>query len=68
MNRMYKQFGQQNGMNNMVNQIKDFQKSFKGDPQQQLNSLLNSGKIPQNALNQAQQMAKPIYELMKGLK
>lgn len=67
MNQMYKQFGQ-NGMNNMVNQIKNFQKTINGDPEQQLNSLLNSGRVPQNMLNQAQQMAKPIYELMKGLK
>lgn len=67
MNQMFKQFGN-NGMNQMVNQIQNFQKGFKGDPKEQLNSLINSRNVPQNVLNQAQQMARPIYNMMKNMK
>lgn len=67
-NRMYKQFGgQQNNMDQMIKQIKSIQNTFKGDPNERLNNIIKSGKIPQGILNQAQQKAKPIYELMKSL-
>lgn len=67
-NQMYNRFGgKQKGMNNIVDNIKNFQKQLQGNPEEQLNSVINSGKVPQNVLNQAQQMAKPIYQMMKNL-
>lgn len=66
-NQLYKQFGKnQNNMSQLIGNIKQFQKGIK-DPQSQLQSMLKSGQVPQNILNQAQQMARPIYEMMKGL-
>ena len=50
---------------NMIQQIKQFKNLLKGDPNQQLQTLLDSGKVSQDMLNKAQEMAKPIYELMK---
>lgn len=68
MNQMYNHFGnRQQDMNGMVERIKQFRNAFRGDPHQQLQEMINSGKIPQNVLNQAQEMAKPIYEAMKAL-
>lgn len=68
MNPMYNHFGnRQQNVNGMVEQIKQFKNAFRGDPNQQLQSMIDSGKIPQNVLNQAQEMAKPIYEAMKAL-
>lgn len=68
MNPMYNHFGnRQQNISGMVEQIKQFRNAFRGDPGQQLQSMIDSGKIPQNVLNQAQEMAKPIYEAMKAL-
>lgn len=67
-NQMYNRFGgSQNSMDGMVGRIKQFQNTLKGNPEEQLQSMINSGKVPQGVLNRAQQMAKPIYDIMRGL-
>lgn len=57
----------QNNMQGMIQKIKVFKGLLKGDPQRELQKLLDSGQVPQGMLNQAQEMAKPIYEAMKEL-
>ena len=52
---------------NPYGQIMDFYRNFKGDPQKQLQELINSGRVPQNALNEAQRQAKPIYDALKTM-
>lgn len=52
-------------INSMVNQIQQFKKTLKGDPKEQLQTIMN--QVPQSVLNRAQEMAKPIYEVMKRL-
>lgn len=54
-----------NNYQNMIQQIKQFKSMLRGDPNQQLQQMIDSGKVSQEMLNQAQQMAKPLYELMK---
>ena len=44
-------------MANMIQQFQQFRNSFRGDPRQQVQQLLNSGKISQAQYNQAVQMA-----------
>lgn len=49
----------------IVEQFRDFRNSFKGDPQTRINELLASGKITQEQLNQATEMANMIKGMMK---
>ena len=66
-NRLSKQFGgQQNNMSQMIENIKQFKQGLK-DPEKQMQALLSSGRVNQQMLNQAQQMARSIYDMMKSL-
>ena len=44
-------------MMNMVSQFNQFRNQFQGDPRQQVQELLNSGKMSQDQFNSLQQMA-----------
>lgn len=50
---------------NIVEQFKEFKNSFQGDPQAKINELLTSGKVTQEQINQATEMANLIKGLMK---
>lgn len=41
----------------LMQRFQQFQKSFSGDPAQQIQQMMNSGKISQPMYNQAVQMA-----------
>lgn len=56
----------QNPMNKMIQDYKKFRQEMQGkDPQEEINKLLQSGKISQQQFNQAQQMAQQFKELLK---
>lgn len=60
-------FGMLNGqmqMNPMLQKFNQFRQMFKGDPQQQVQQMLNSGKISQAQYNQAVQMANQVAQMM----
>ena len=57
----------QYGNNNIIQQFNQFRKNFKGDPQQQIQQMLNSGKITQQQYNQAVQKANMLKSLL-GIK
>ena len=59
-------FQQMNG-NSMIDRFRRFQQMFRGDPQQQVQQLLNSGKVSQTQYNQAVQMAQQ-FQKMIGIK
>ncbi len=48
---------QGNGPMQMVQQFMQFKQNFKGDPKEEVQKMLQSGKISQQQLNQVQQMA-----------
>lgn len=50
---------------NIVRQFQQFRNNFKGDPRQQVQQLLNSGKISQEQYNQAVQMANMLQNMIK---
>lgn len=50
---------------NIVEQFKEFKNSFQGDPQAKINELLTSGRVTQEQINQATEMANLIKGLMK---
>lgn len=61
--------GPQNGPMNMMQAFQQFMNQNKGkDPNQILNQMLSSGKINQNQINQAQQMAQKVGEQFNGFK
>ena len=60
--------GQMPGMmgqfQNMVQQFRQFQQTFQGNPKAQVEKLVQSGKITQQQLNQMQQMAVQFRQLL----
>ena len=56
------QFGNMAGI---VQQFNRFKQNFQGDPKEQVQALLNSGKISQSQYNQAVQMAQALQAMMK---
>lgn len=68
-NPIFQQMGQQlNGHNvsGLMQRFQQFQQMFKGDPRQQVQQLLNSGKVSQQQYNQAVQMAQQMQRMMGG--
>lgn len=56
-----------NGMSGMLEQFQQFRKEMEGrNPNEEINRLLQSGKINQQQLNQAQQMAQQMQGMFKG--
>ena len=57
------------GMNpqfqNLMQRFQQFKSTFQGDPQQEVQKMLHSGKITQQQLNQAQSLAQQFQMLMK---
>ena len=51
-------------INPMLQKFNQFRQMFKGDPQQQVQQMLNSGKISQAQYNQAVQMANQVAQMM----
>ena len=52
------------GGNNLVSRFMQFRKSFSGDPRQQVQQLIDSGKITQSQYNDAVQKANQLYKLL----
>ena len=51
-------------MQDMLSKLNQFRQSFQGDPKQQVQQLLNSGKMSQNQYNQLSQMATQIQNML----
>ena len=49
----------------LVQRFQQFKSTFQGDPQQEVQKMLQSGKITQQQLNQAQSFAQQFQSLMK---
>ena len=62
MNPLYGMMQPQN--NNLLQRFQQFQRMFRGDPRQQVQNLLNSGKVSQAQYNQAVQMAQQLQRMI----
>ena len=51
---------------NLVTQLNQFRNNFQGDPRQQVQELLNSGKMSQSQYNQLSQTATQIQRMLNG--
>ena len=52
-------------MGNIIQQFHQFKSNFRGDPRQQVQQMLNSGRVTQEQYNQAVQMANMLQKMMK---
>ena len=52
------------GQNNFVARFNQFKQSFQGNPQQQVQQLLNSGKVTQEQYNRAVQIAQQLKQML----
>ena len=59
---------QGSGPMQMIQQFMQFKQNFKGDPKEEVQKMLQSGRISQQQLNQVQQMAGQFQNMLKGMK
>lgn len=62
MNPLY----QQMNSNQLLTKFQQFKQNFSGNPQEQVQQLLNSGKVSQEQYNQAVQMAQRLQQFLTG--
>ena len=67
-NPLYKQIQQQNQnlMNGFMQRFNQFRQNFSGNPQEQIQNLMNSGRISQEQYNSAYQMAQQMMRMISG--
>lgn len=66
-NPLFQMMGNQpNGMQQMMQRFQQFQQAFRGDPRQQVQQLLNSGRVSQQQYNQAVKMAQQFQKMLNG--
>lgn len=72
MNNLYKSLGNNNqlpapfnNLQNMMQQFNQFRNSFRGNPQQQVQQLLNSGRMTQAQFNKLKQIADQLQGMLK---
>lgn len=54
-----------NPQTDIMSRVRQLQQTFKGDPRQMVQQMLNSGKITQAQYNQAVERANQIYKAFK---
>lgn len=57
-------YNSMNKQNNFIQRFNEFRKTFNGNPQQQVQQLLNSGKVTQEQYNRAVQMANNMRKML----
>lgn len=66
-NPLFQMMGNQNnGMQQMMQRFQQFQQTFRGDPRQQVQQLLNSGRVSQQQYDQAVKMAQQFQKMLNG--
>lgn len=63
-NPLFQQMGMPQGI---MQRFQQFRQQFAGDPRQQVQQLLNSGKVSQDQYNRAVQMANQLQQML-GIK
>lgn len=65
-NPLFNQMQPQNQFAQMMQRFQQFRQTFQGDPRQQVQQLLNSGKVTQQQYDRAVQMAQQFQRMMGG--
>lgn len=64
-NSLFDQFGVQNNpLEQLAQQAREFQKQFKGSPRQEVERLLRTGQMSQSQFNQYSQIAQQVAQFM----
>ena len=64
-NPLFQTMGNQmNPMSDIVRQVKELKRTFKGSPRDEVQRLLNSGQMSQQQFNQLSQMAQQVIQAM----
>lgn len=63
-NPLFGMMQRQAPVNGMMQKLQQFSQMFRGDPKQQVQQLLNSGRVSQAQYNQAVQMANQLRQMM----
>lgn len=67
MNPLYNDMKQgMSQQNNVLQRFQQFRQNFRGNPQEQVQQLLNSGRVSQQQYNQAVQMAQQFQRMFGG--
>lgn len=64
MNPLFQQMMPQMPQNNVIQRFMQFRQQFKGNPQEQVQQLLNSGRVTQAQYDQAVQMANSLRNML----
>jgi hypothetical protein len=64
-NPLYNQMSGMGGSSDVVSRFIQFRKSFQGNPQQIVQSMVSSGRISQAQLDQAMQTAERLKSIIK---
>lgn len=60
------QMGGMGNMQQLMQRFQQFRQAFQGNPQQQIQQMLNSGQVSQESYNRAYQMAQQFQKMMGG--
>jgi hypothetical protein len=64
-NSLFNQFGRQNNpMEQLAKQAREFQRQFSGNPRQEVERLLRTGAMSQQQFNQFSQIAQQVAQFM----
>lgn len=64
-NSLYNQFGRQNNpLEQLAQQARDFRKQFSGNPRQEVERLLQTGQLSQADFNRYSQIAQQVAHMM----
>lgn len=63
-NPLYNDFSPKNDVNNIIKEAQNFRKNFKGNPQQEVQRLLNEGIMSQADFNRLMPIAQQIASMM----
>ena len=63
-NPLFNSFGNINPFQQLVNDAREFRKTFQGNPREEVEKLLNSGQMTQEQFNQYSQIAQQIAPMM----
>lgn len=64
-NPLFNLFNTNGSYPNLMREFTNFRNSFRGDPKQQVQNLLNSGQMTQNQYNELQNAARQFMQMFR---
>ena len=63
-NQLYEELRNVTPQNDFFSRLQQFKQTFRGNPQEQVQNLLRSGKVSQQQYNRAVQMAQQLQKIL----